>query len=59
MNADDRARQAGSQQTTQRPAQVPGDAESPAKGTVSEAAKKAPNKTDPTEATRSARDTKR
>jgi len=39
-----------------QPAQVPGDAESPPKGTPSPAARKAPNHTDPTEPTRSGQD---
>lgn len=39
-----------------RPAQVPGDAESPPKGTPSPAARKAPEHTDPTEPTRSGQD---
>lgn len=41
-----------------RPAQVPGDAESPPKGTPSEAARKAPTHTDPTEPTHSEQDNK-
>ena len=42
-----------------RPAQVPGDAESPPKGTPSPAARKAAEHTDPTEPTRSQRDQSR
>lgn len=42
-----------------RPAQVPGDAESPPKGERSPAANKAPNHTDPTEPVRSEHDAKR
>jgi hypothetical protein len=39
------------EQSAARPAQVPGDAESPPKGTEFPSAKKAPNRVDPTEHT--------
>lgn len=43
------------QGAAEKPAQVPGDAESPPKGTESQAAKKAPNRVDPTEHTQAGR----
>lgn len=46
----------GTNDPDKRPAQVPGDAESPPKGTPSPAARKAPTHTDPTESTRSEQD---
>jgi hypothetical protein len=50
----DRKHGAG-EQPAARPAQVPGDAESPPKGKESPAAKQAPNRVDPTEPTQAGR----
>lgn len=59
MAADKQPNQAGpgaAEEKNKRPAQVPGDAESPPKGERSPATEKAPNHTDPTEPVRSGQD---